>query len=98
MASAPSPRVELAPGTGLVGAVFKATDRDVPVYAFKGIPYAQPPVGELRFQPPKPAELWTGDRQATEYGKWMFRLSFRLNDNALFDKYAIGGDVILPKI
>ncbi|KAJ8924196.1 hypothetical protein NQ315_006987 [Exocentrus adspersus] len=29
-------------------------------YAFQGIPYAQPPVGDLRFEAPLPAEKWDG--------------------------------------
>ncbi|KAG7212180.1 hypothetical protein KM043_012520 [Ampulex compressa] len=32
--------------------------------AFRGIPYALPPLGELRFQPPKPAAAWEGVRSA----------------------------------
>lgn len=34
--------------------------------SFRGIPYAQPPVGELRFEPPKPFGSWTGVRSAKE--------------------------------
>jgi para-nitrobenzyl esterase len=34
---------------------------------FAGIPFAQPPVGELRLRPPQPAGPWTGVRDATTY-------------------------------
>ncbi|WOF23530.1 carboxylesterase family protein [Microbacterium betulae] len=35
---------------------------------FLGIPYAQPPVGPLRFQAPQPHEPWDGVRDATHHG------------------------------
>ncbi|MGW2342328.1 carboxylesterase/lipase family protein [Streptomyces sp. NPDC001661] len=35
---------------------------------FRGIPYAQPPVGALRFAAPAPPLPWSGTRQATEFG------------------------------
>jgi para-nitrobenzyl esterase len=38
------------------------------VAAFKGIPYAAPPFGPNRFQPPRPAESWEGVREALSYG------------------------------
>ena len=38
------------------------------VRAFLGIPYAKPPVGDLRWTAPVPAAPWTGVRKATEFG------------------------------
>lgn len=35
---------------------------------FKGVPYARPPVGGLRWKPPEAASAWAGVRGATEYG------------------------------
>lgn len=34
---------------------------------FKGIPYAKPPIGELRFCPPQPAEAWEGILEANHF-------------------------------
>jgi len=38
-----------------------------PVDEFLGIPYAAPPVGALRWQPPQPAASWPGVRDATQF-------------------------------
>jgi para-nitrobenzyl esterase len=38
------------------------------VAVFRGIPFAQPPVGELRFAAPRPALPWDGVREATAFG------------------------------
>jgi para-nitrobenzyl esterase len=39
-----------------------------PVVAFKGIPYAAPPFGDLRFAAPSPPAPWDGVRDCTAYG------------------------------
>jgi len=39
-----------------------------PTVAFRGIPYASPPVGELRWAPPLPPMPWQGVREATQPG------------------------------
>ena len=43
------------------------TDEDNAVVAFKGIPFAAPPVGELRWAPPTAVAAWEGERDATAY-------------------------------
>ncbi|HXZ84743.1 MAG TPA: carboxylesterase family protein [Myxococcota bacterium] len=35
---------------------------------FRGVPYAQPPVGALRFRAPEPPKPWTGTREARRFG------------------------------
>ena len=39
------------------------------IQVFRGIPYAQPPVGSLRWKAPVAPALWTGIRDATEFSR-----------------------------
>ncbi len=38
------------------------------VHVFRGVPFAQPPVGELRWRRPQPLAPWDGVRDALEFG------------------------------
>ena len=38
------------------------------VTLFKGIPFAKPPVGDLRWRAPQPAEPWEGVRDCYDWG------------------------------
>ncbi len=42
--------------------------RNEQVSVWKGIPFAQPPIGPLRFRAPKPVDAWIGVRDATQFG------------------------------
>src|SRR5579875_1367800 len=50
------------------GDVEGTTSADSKIRIFRGIPYAAPPVGDLRWKAPQPAEGWTGVRKAVEFG------------------------------
>lgn len=39
-----------------------------PFYAYRGIPFAKPPLRELRFKAPEPIDPWTSTFDAFEYG------------------------------
>lgn len=51
--------------TGMVSGVATSSPE---VTVFKGIPFAAPPVGDLRWRAPKPAAHWEGTRKAGEFG------------------------------
>ncbi len=48
------------------------------VQVFRGIPYAAPPVGELRWQLPRPEESWAGTRDATSFSAQSAQTEFAL--------------------
>jgi para-nitrobenzyl esterase len=43
-------------------------DERAAVRAFKGVPFAAPPVGKLRWRPPQPPAAWTEVRDCTKFG------------------------------
>lgn len=51
-----------------LGKVRGAEDPASATYSWKGIPFAQPPVGTLRWQPPQEPQAWTETRATTTFG------------------------------
>ncbi len=61
--------VEISTPYGMLkGLTVEDEEDDFTQYRFLGIPYAQAPVGRLRFKDPVPLRPWTGVRNATEFG------------------------------
>ncbi len=60
--------------SGLVSGI---AGSDPAVRVFLGIPYAAPPVGQLRWRPPQPAAHWDGLRKADEFGANCMQPAFR---------------------
>jgi carboxylesterase type B len=70
--TAAPPRVKTGNGT------VEGTRESSGVRVFRGIPYASPPVGDRRWQPPQPLKSWTGVRHADGFGaRCMQRSIFR---------------------
>src|ERR1039457_1184550 len=57
--------VQLRTADGVLEGVVSA---DGKVRTFKGIPYAAPPVGTLRWRPPQPVSPWAGVCKPADYG------------------------------
>ncbi|KPJ20839.1 Acetylcholinesterase [Papilio machaon] len=55
------------------------------IYCFRGIPYAQPPLGDLRFKAPQPVKPWNGVRDAKKLGNECYQY------NVVFSKVAKQG-------
>ncbi|HVW51710.1 MAG TPA: carboxylesterase family protein [Trinickia sp.] len=85
----PSTRIDL-PAGAIEGA--KSSIQGIELRVFRGIPYAAPPVGDLRWKPPQPVSAWAGVRGATEFGARcmqlpLFQMEFRsrsMSEDCLF--------------
>ena len=55
------------PVTTKSGLLSGVSGRDASIMVFKGVPYAAPPVGDLRWRVPKPPAAWRGVRNADKF-------------------------------
>ncbi len=62
---------QAAPATSVIvqapAGALRGSERDG-IRSFLGVPYAQPPVGDLRWRPPRPLPAWSGTRDALQFG------------------------------
>jgi len=75
-AGAPLPENQVKIANGIIESTVAPKDG---VRSFKGIPFAQPPVGDLRWREPQPAKNWSGVRNADRFGPGCMQ---RLSPNA----------------
>ncbi len=85
--------------------VVEGTAESGGVRAFRGIPFAAPPTGGLRWKPPQPVTLWTSVRPAAQFGPRCMQapifgdMNFRSNgmdEDCLYLNVWIPADVKLP--
>ncbi|KAJ2951905.1 hypothetical protein O0L34_g4156 [Tuta absoluta] len=76
------------------GYIERKNERDY--YTFKGIPYAQPPVEDLRFKPPLPPKPWTNLIDCTQDAP--IPMGFNFNDDLVGSEDCLYLDVISPNI
>ncbi|XP_022828112.1 pyrethroid hydrolase Ces2e-like isoform X1 [Spodoptera litura] len=67
-------------------------------YSFKGIPYAQPPVGDLRFKAPLPPKSWDGVRSAKEFGPKSFQNDILMKTGLVGDEDCLYLNVYTPEV
>ena len=60
-------RVRAGPEVRTAAGVLRGS-REAGLAVFRGVPYAEPPVGALRFAAPRPVRGWAGVRAALSYG------------------------------
>lgn len=65
LASAASAADRVKTASGILEGTVNA---DSSVRIFRGVPFAAPPVGDLRWQPPQPVKHWSGGRKAVDFG------------------------------
>ena len=68
IATIPASAADSGPIVKVTGGQVRGAMLDKGGAVFKGIPYAQPPVGDLRWREPMPLRPWAGVRDATAFG------------------------------
>lgn len=69
-----------------------------PVNIFRGIPYAAPPVGDLRFKPPAAVAPWSEVREMKQWANRCPQADSRLTANGAIDEDCLNVNVVTPSL
>ncbi len=72
--------------------VIEGTTEASGILVFRGVPYAAPPVGDLRWQPPQPVEDWEGVRPAERFAPQCMQQ--RVFDDMMFRNSGVSEDCL----
>jgi para-nitrobenzyl esterase len=64
------------------------------VRVFKGIPFAAPPVGDLRWKPPQPVAAWSGVKRADAFGPQCVQLPYPAGSPYAIDRAPMSEDCL----
>jgi para-nitrobenzyl esterase len=78
------------------GKVAGKTINEGKVKAYLGLPYAAPPVGDLRWKAPQPPAAWKGERDATKFGAHCAQL--HVYDDMIFQDGAGSEDCLFLNV
>ena len=68
------------------GAIRGIPAADPRVTVFKGVPYAAPPVGELRWRAPQPVKPWEGEKLCAEFAPIAMQTTPGLDPNDIYTR------------
>jgi len=72
------------PSTTVTGGKIQGDRLNAADAVFKGIPFAAPPVGELRWREPNPVKPWAGVRDATVFGSRCMQSGNNVSEDCLY--------------
>ncbi|CAD0201658.1 unnamed protein product [Chrysodeixis includens] len=90
--------VQVRVNEGILEGEKVGNDFGAPYFSFKGIPYAQPPIGDLRFKAPVPPKSWEGVRQAKEHGPCCYQNDIVFGQGVLGSEDCLYLNVYTPDI
>jgi para-nitrobenzyl esterase len=83
--------------TGKVQGFISESRDGKPYVEFRGIPYATPPRGPLRYQPPQAAKKWEGIKDASKYGHKCLQFDM-LTDLVMGFEDCLNINIMTPKV